>query len=183
MKISDHFSVLRPPESTFSGKTEIEPVEHDVRLRSERQPTDRFFANTHSSNLVNSVIAIALLGSVVFLDIYQPFSRPWSNLYIVVAVYAALFVRGPLEILTYFCIMFWSLLIPVFFRSDFTWTSNTFWNRLAGVTLGWIIVALLWGRRGYLDVLRTTNDELESKVKARTCQLQAAIESLQREIV
>ena len=148
-------------------------------------PPTRIDASATSRSIpkpITVAMGIGMLIGVMVLDSTIPFSRPWSNLYFLVAVYVGLFLRGRIEIVLYGAIILSAILVPTLFRPETVTLGAGLLNRAAGIVAGLIMIGLLWGRRGFVEGLRRANERLEAKVADRTSELQLANQSLQHEI-
>ncbi len=128
-------------------------------------------------------VAILLLLVSSFLDVTRPFDRSWSNLYILVAVYTVVFLRGRMELVllcSAFCTVF---AIPLLLRPETMWPGNGWFYRTFGAVGTLILVILIGERRRHTAALQQANSELEQKVEERTAEILAANESLRREIL
>jgi signal transduction histidine kinase len=128
------------------------------------------------------VVGIGLLLGVVWLDIYRPFGLPWSNLYVLIAVYVGTVLRGRVEVILYCSILVVAMLVPTMLWPESIGLGVAFVNRVAGMVGGLIMIGLIWGRREFIESLRLANDRLEAMVRNRTSELQRINNSLQFEI-
>ena len=126
-------------------------------------------------------IGIGLLIVAVLFDAYRLFDRQWSNLYFLIALYTAWCLRGRAEISLYVTVVISTFIVPIFIRPEMR-----LFNRITGAIVGLTIVAVIRDRRRLIMILRDANRDLESKVIARTWELQASqqrLEELSRKLI
>lgn len=121
------------------------------------------------------LLSIICVLVILLLDLNPPFNRPWSNLYFLVAAYAAIWLRGSYELLVHASIITCTIFIPMIFRPEYVAVGTPFFKRSVGVIYGLVMITLIHSRRRYVTALRESNDDLEQKVIERTSELQREI--------
>jgi len=146
----------------------------DVELDSQVALLEPPSARTHF------LLAISCVLIILLLDLNPPLNRPWSNLYFLVAAYAAIWLRGPLEVLVHASIITCTIFVPMFFRPEYVPYGSPFFNRCTGIFYGLAMITLIRSRRRYVTALRESNGDLEQKVIERTSELQHEIAERQQ---
>ncbi len=128
------------------------------------------------------IIFSSLLLAVAWIDGTRPFHRDWSTVYFLPLCYVGWYLSGRLGyslLITLFATVFVAPLLvnPAFFVN---WTRAI--DRFVGVIIGIALFEMLRRVRKLNDQLEAANQHLESRVAARTLELQRANEALQDEI-
>jgi PAS domain S-box-containing protein len=129
------------------------------------------------------LIGVGFLVIAGVLDVYRPFGKSWSILYVLVAFYAGWFLRGRAEVVLLATIALAAMFVPSVFNWEEMRHGRGLFYRFTGVCASLIMVALIWDRRRFFIAMQRANIDLEQKVFARTAELQAANETLRREIL
>ena len=119
-------------------------------------------------------IGIGLLLVSVLLDVFKPFDRQFSNLYFLIALYSAWFLRGRYELGLYGAVTVSMFLVPIFVRPEMK-----LFNRITGIFVAMALVSVIRDRRRLIQSLRESNRDLENKVTARTSELQSSQKRLE----
>jgi signal transduction histidine kinase/CheY-like chemotaxis protein len=125
----------------------------------------------------------ALLLAVAWIDGTRPFHRDWSTVYFVPLCYVGWHLTGRLgySLLTILFVTVFAA--PLCVNPAFFANGTRAIDRFVGVIIGIALYEMLRRIRGLNDQLEAANQHLESRVAARTLELQRANAALQAEIV